>query len=277
MIRFFNDWNNGWVDFPMIGKRTVSGLARCRGFTVLELLVVIAVISMLAVLIFPVLSGGRKKASRSVCAGNLRQLALANISYAADHGSFVAAAADIWGKNVTRWHGSRRSRSESFDASKGPLSPYLGPHRQVRQCPDFHPETVGFEAGCGGYGYNSYGVGSRSYQVGTFRGSQKGMSPAGILNAAQTVMFADAAFVQAGKLIEYSFAEPVRHLTDAAPPREAYPAMPSIHFRHDGLANVVWADGHVSSEPVSKLGSGVFAQNQIGWFGPDDNSLFDPF
>jgi len=261
----------------MIGNSGRAPFPYRSGFTFVELLVVIAVISIVAALVFPALASARKKSSRSVCASNLRQLALANFAYAADHGSFVAAAGDIWGRNVTRWHGSRRSRAESFDASNGPLSPYLGPHREVRHCPDFHPESVGFEAGCGGYGYNAYGVGSRAYHLGTFKGSQKGMTPGGILNAAQTVMFTDAAFVQSGKLIEYSFAEPAKHLTDSAPPREAYPAMPSIHFRHDGHANVVWVDGHVSSEPVSALGSGSFAQNQLGWFGPSDNTLFDPF
>ena len=51
---------------------------------------------------------------------------------------------------------------------------------------------------------------------------------------------------------------------------------PTIHFRHRGRANVAWADGHVTSEALARTG-GKWASRQLGWFGPDDNSLFDPF
>ncbi|MBU1908687.1 MAG: hypothetical protein KJ726_01415 [Verrucomicrobia bacterium] len=36
---------------------------------------------------------------------------------------------------------------------------------------------------------------------------------------------------------------------------------------------MVWCDGHVTHE-AQKLGN--FASG-LGWFGPPDNSLFDPF
>lgn len=249
----------------------------CPGFTLVELLVTLAVISIIAVLLIPVLGAARGGSARAACASNLRQLAMASITYASEHGYFVAAAADGWTRNNARWHGVRRVRTEAFDPATGPLAPFLGINRRVKQCPSFAPEREGFEHGCGGYGYNAAGVGSQAYLLGTLAGSTRGMAPGAIANAAQTVMFADAAFLQGGSVIEYSFAEPRYHLSDSAPPVEAYPAMPSIHFRHDGYANVAWVDGHISAEPLTTRYNKAFAAANIGWFGPADNSLFDPY
>ncbi len=247
------------------------------GFTLIELMVTLAIIGLLAALVLPALGSARRSSTRAACASNLRQLALANTAYAADHGYYVAAAADVRGRNNQRWHGERESRRQPFDPAKGPLAPYLGVEARVRQCPEFRPEANGFEAGCGGYGYNACGVGSQAYVLGAYRGAARGMAPGAIADASKTVMFTDAGFLQEGELIEYSFAEPRRHLSDSAPPREAYPAIPSIHFRHEGLANVVWVDGHVSSMPLSGHHTPSYTDAQIGWFGPEDNSYFDPY
>jgi prepilin-type N-terminal cleavage/methylation domain-containing protein len=45
-----------------------------RGFTLVEMVVVIAVVGVLAALLFPVLSKGKAKAKRTACMNNLRQI-----------------------------------------------------------------------------------------------------------------------------------------------------------------------------------------------------------
>jgi len=55
-----------------------------RAFTLLELLVVIAVIGMLAALLLPALSRARQEGKRTSCASNLRQVNLAIRLYADD-------------------------------------------------------------------------------------------------------------------------------------------------------------------------------------------------
>jgi prepilin-type processing-associated H-X9-DG protein len=58
-------------------------------------------------------------------------------------------------------------------------------------------------------------------------------------------------------------------------------ASPTIHFRHAGMANVCWLDGHVTARRMdfSKLGTNAYgadsAAAEVGWFGPDDFSLWD--
>ena len=258
-----------------------------EGFTLVELLVVIAVISVLAALLAPALTAGIDRAQAGKCKSNIRQLFIANTLYASDHGSYVAAAPDIFSNNLVRWHGIRTSQQKPFDGTRGPLYEYLSRSDGVRACPSFKNYRSGaasyaFEDSCGGYGYNDRGVGSRSYELGYGAdGVPKGMVPSAIRQPAATVMFCDAAFAQPrgnpSYLIEYSFAEAFHFVSGTPMVLDSTPVEPSIHFRHSGKANVVWCDGHVSSEAMTVAGGGNFDRFNLGWFGERDNKLFDPF
>jgi prepilin-type N-terminal cleavage/methylation domain-containing protein len=57
----------------------------CRGFTLLELLVVMAIIAVLAALLLPTIGKARERAKRTVCTSNLRQLGSAMLMYTSDH------------------------------------------------------------------------------------------------------------------------------------------------------------------------------------------------
>jgi prepilin-type N-terminal cleavage/methylation domain-containing protein/prepilin-type processing-associated H-X9-DG protein len=268
--------------------------ARRSGFTLIELLVVIAIIGILAAMLLPALSAARESARSAVCKSNLRQLHLANELYAETFGGYyVPAASDItsgYGGHW-RWHGWRPAASVSsapelntFRPDRGPLAPFVGKGGAVRRCPSLYEYVESgaenaFEAGCGGYGYNDRGVGTMAYVYGRDdpRATRSGMPRKLLANAAETVMFADAGFVQKGKLIEYSFAEARYFVKGNEPVADtSMPATPSIHFRHAGAANVAWCDGHVTAEGMTIEYYGAWKRHRIGWFGPDDNSLFDP-
>ncbi|HOW98386.1 MAG TPA: prepilin-type N-terminal cleavage/methylation domain-containing protein [Kiritimatiellia bacterium] len=268
---FSNDWKNRKPSFPNIGK---------PGFSLVELLVVVAILFVLAAALVPWVIRSIEAGRRAQCGSNLRQLFVANAAYAAENGSYVAAAPDIMGPNRRRWHGVRSSGSGAFEGSLGPLARFLEDGR-ARRCPSFpdyrrDAAANAFESACGGYGYNDRGVGSRVYLLGYGSAAmQQGMFPGAIRNPARTVMFADAAFGQPYNdprwFIEYSFAE-AYYFVGRTPAQLYGPSRPSVHFRHGGRAGVVWCDGHVTWE-TQALGNPA---SGLGWFGPADNSLFDP-
>jgi prepilin-type N-terminal cleavage/methylation domain-containing protein len=81
-------------DHEVEGHRTGSkplsprgrGGAACRGFTLVELLTVIAIVAVLATLLFSVMGGARTRSRQVVCRNNLRQIAVASEIYHDDTG-----------------------------------------------------------------------------------------------------------------------------------------------------------------------------------------------
>jgi len=57
----------------------------CRGFSLIELLVVISIVAILIALLLPALDNARSAARFVQCRNHLRQTALANINYSVDH------------------------------------------------------------------------------------------------------------------------------------------------------------------------------------------------
>ena len=71
-----------------------------RGFTVIELLVVITVVAILVALIVPAVQGSRATAREASCRNNLRQLGIAIYGHASTHGRFPSFSDDGWSVNA---------------------------------------------------------------------------------------------------------------------------------------------------------------------------------
>jgi len=66
-------------------------------FTLVELLVVVAVTAVLASLLLPALSSAKEKSSRAVCQNNMHQFLNALSMYASDHSEKLPSSADNYG------------------------------------------------------------------------------------------------------------------------------------------------------------------------------------
>ena len=237
-----------------------------RAFTLVELLAVIALVGVLAALLIPALEQGREAARAAACATNLRQLAAAALSYAADHGGEFPWGMRIEGGETACW---------DFITGGDKVRPGLIWERipecasgRVLQCPSF----VGGNANWRGDPYTGYNY-NCSY-VGKVEGDSGDRTAPALLSQiedpARTALFGDGEY--AGGANKFMRA-PVRDRAfdgSGNGIREAG----TQGFRHGGRTNVAFADGHVESLATPfRRGAEGFVSDGCGFLSPD-NSLY---
>ncbi len=89
----------------MMKERT--GSSRRSGYSVIELMVAIAIISVLGAIMFPTLLKGREMARRTVCASNMRQLGFALVQYSDDYDDREPPS-PAWASAIYPYVGSRQ-------------------------------------------------------------------------------------------------------------------------------------------------------------------------
>lgn len=221
-----------------------------RAFTLVELLIVIAVIAILAAILLPTLGQAKLSARRIACVNNLRQLGLASQMYWDDHDGdafrYITGATNggtiYWFGWIEPWAPGNEGQ-RAFDASMGALYPYLG-GRGVEICPSLNYNSRLFKAkatgAAYGYGYNLHL--SRP-------ADQSPIKINHLTRPADIVLFADAGQIN-------DFQEPA---SPSNPLLEEFyyvnETEPTVHFRHRRRANVLYCDGHV--EPESPLAGSI--------------------
>jgi prepilin-type N-terminal cleavage/methylation domain-containing protein/prepilin-type processing-associated H-X9-DG protein len=212
------------------------------GFTLVELLVVIAVVALLAAVLMPALSQAKTAARRIQCVSQQRQLGLAARMYWNDHQgrgfrylSGTTNGGQVYWFGWIQSYGDASEGSRAFDGAQGALHPYLQ-GTGVTLCPSLNYFDPSFKlkarGAAYGYGYNLH--------LGPAWGPRVQVD--NIPHPVETVLFADAAQVndfQAPATPEDPLLEEFYYVND----REA-----TAHFRHQSQANVVFVDGHVGRE-----------------------------
>ena len=269
------------------GRREAIARSDRTGFSLVELLIVIAIISLLVTIAVPSLSKAKEQARRSVCLANVRRLAIAANTYAAKYDDSLpphrlpknrdgSVYVNEYGRQKPRWpwflhedagpviEKSRYATDAEFQAATEMSNDNF-------ICPSMNDEYAR-DIRNGAYGYNHAYLGSG-------RGNPKysdryvpmnwPVRIGRIHNTTRTVMFGDSRGAINGPsmtvrqhaytldsprlAVSLGFTEfgPKNNIDSSVP--EKYMHSPA-HERHNGLANIGFVDGHAEPMSLQDLG-----------------------
>jgi prepilin-type N-terminal cleavage/methylation domain-containing protein len=221
-----------------------------RAFTLVELLTVIAVISVLAALLLPVFSRARESARRVTCISNLKQLSGAFMLYISDSDETLPNAADgPAGFNRTggwvyfnRFPANQTGQPPAYEANRGGLYPYLK-SAQVYVCPS---DSEGRQSG------NSYAANSCLFNGSVFNDADRGFKTGRQLASFDNT----ASWMLLGEEASPLFGDPDRAATSARRSTDDGYLLYELNLtssRHFDGSNLSFLDSHAKGLHLEKI------------------------
>ena len=261
--------------------------SRKTGFTLIELLVVIAIIAILAAILFPVFASAREKARQTSCLSNLKQNALATISYVTDYDESFPLTLYPSATCVTSFAQELIPYQKSTGTWTCPDKPQgLSWNTIATVLPLLAPGTPGVMCSTTPtLNYMSYAVNDQVY--GGPSTLLHGQSPNATTDAMivfpdQTGLMGDG-FIAGG--LDPSGATGMAALEAAAgtnDPGDCDPFRMNIDGRHNGMANEAFVDGHskvvhCALSANTKYGYGNVAGGPVSCLGIDGAQVYSMY
>ena len=214
---------------------------REQGFTLVEMVVVVAIITILSSLLLCALSAAKGRSRTATCKNNLRQMAHALAMYESDFGFLPGCGDSLIGTNHYPYD------FPSTNSWIVRIQPYVGTHSDIFSCPEYEPhmnwnKTIKSDS----FGYNAGG--STQIYADMDKNLGLGFGKANFIRL--TTLAAPADMIELGDL-----QLPRQLWCNIISPWHKRPlgnvncVVPS---RHSGGANIAFCDGHVQWQTQSR-------------------------
>ena len=251
----------------------VQNSRQCN-FTLIELLITIAIIAILAALLLPALNSARAKARSNGCLSNLKQIGLMTTNYQLNYDDFVMMPKF----RSPRW----KAEAQDIAYWNGFLQWSERAGIKVLSCPSSGPKTAMYKT-LSGSGWNGYSPSSGSWEsigygmnklagnyTDSFLSQRKTSS---LAHPSRSLYIADSAQVNNDGITLKLDANGKMQNTYMVSPMKSETTV-SVYPEHENRCNILWADGHAGGVS-SKTREGLFATDCLNeMLSIDANALY---
>ncbi len=193
-----------------------ASAANRGGFTLIQLLLVIAIIGILMAMLLAALGTAKRKGKTATCINNLRECYLAHMAYVGDYEDFLPPNRYVYGPLGSPW-------PESWDQVLGVHNKYVSVP-DVMKCPSLEPES--YEPG---RVYGSFIRNLNAYGELDNIPQQLDTDPSNVILLVDSLRVSD--MKQVWFYAHHSFG-----------------CWQRVHLRHNKFANTLFLDGHVANQ-----------------------------